>query len=73
VEHTIGDHLFTFRNCFVFFNSIGHYFNIIYVSAVRAGQPTVGVQGGGLPDVTVEHDVPDSCPGDGVATISETM
>ena len=54
VKHTVGDHLFTFRNCFVFFNSIGHYFNIIYVRSVRAGQPMVSVQGSGLPDVTIE-------------------
>ena len=67
MEHTIRDHLFTFRNCFEFFNSIGHYFNVIYVSAVRAGQSTVSVQGCGLCDVTTEHGMPDAYPGDGVA------
>jgi hypothetical protein len=68
VEHTIRDHLLTFRNCFVFSNSIGHYFNIIYVSTVRAGQSVVGVQGYCLPDVAVERGIPDAYPGDGVAT-----
>jgi len=67
VKHAVGDHLLTFRNCFVFFNGIRHYFNIIYVRSVRAGQPAVSVQGGGLPDVTVERGVPDLCPSDCVA------
>ncbi len=56
------------RNCFVFLNSIGHYFNIVYVSTVRAGQPAVSVQGGGLFDVALECGVPDLYTSDGVAT-----
>ena len=37
VKHAIGDHLLTFRNYFVFFNRIGHYFNVVYVGLVRTG------------------------------------
>ena len=29
VEHAVGDHLPAFRYSLVFFNSIGHYFNVV--------------------------------------------
>ncbi len=51
MKHAIGDHLLTFRNSFVFLNSIGHYFNVINVDLVRIQEATVGVQGYGLLDV----------------------
>jgi hypothetical protein len=35
VKHAIRDHLLTFRNRFVFLNSIGHYFNVVNVDLVR--------------------------------------
>jgi hypothetical protein len=36
VKHAIRDHLFTFRYCFILFNSIGHYINVVYVGQVGA-------------------------------------
>ena len=33
VKHAVGDHLLTFRYCFVLLNVIGHYFNILQVGS----------------------------------------
>ncbi len=51
MKHAIRDHLLTFRNSFVFLDSIGHYFNVIDVNVVRIREAMVGVQGYGLLDV----------------------
>jgi hypothetical protein len=51
VEHTIGDHLLAFKNCFVFLISIAHYFNVVNVYLMGIGKPTVDVQGHSLLDV----------------------
>jgi hypothetical protein len=45
------NHLLTPRNSFIFFNSIGHHFNIVNVYMVWIREDPIGVQSDGLLDV----------------------